>query len=164
MPAEIRIRVSDHMMKPPRCSLYICFVLTFVSAVFNGCVLVPFVQAFKESGLTEGDRMALLPPQVKKFSDARLFGNKGDAMSLVSPEARAEIAKQLQGGDENERIVKSKIDEIEWSDNAYKAKVMVKTDSYRVNQLVVKTSTEEQHWEFKTGGSWVLTERTKRDA
>ena len=126
-------------------------------------MLVPFVQAFKETGLTEGDRKELLPPQVKKFSDARLFGNKSDALSLVAPEARAEISKQLQGSGDNERIVKSNIDQIEWSDSAFKARVVIKVDSYKLTQLVVKTTTEEQRWEFTTGGGWVLTERTKQD-
>lgn len=149
------------MPRPAKSIYLVLFVLLFSMA---GCVLVPFVQAFKETGLTEGDRMALLPPQVKKFSDARLFGNKTDALNLVSPEARAEIAKQLQGGSENERIVKSTIDEVEWLENAFKARVVIKIDSFTMNQLVVKTTTEEQRWEFKTGAGWALTERTKLEA
>lgn len=31
-----------------------------IPATLSGCVLVPFIQAFKEVGATEGDRMALL--------------------------------------------------------------------------------------------------------
>jgi hypothetical protein len=140
---------------------FVLIVLTFVS--LSGCVLVPFVQAFKETGLTEGDRMALLPPQVKKFSDARIFGNKTDALDLVAPESRAEISKQLQAKGPQERVVKSQIDEIEWLENAYKARVVIKVDSFTMNQLIVKTSTEEQKWEFKTGDGWVMTSRTKSE-
>jgi hypothetical protein len=136
-------------------------VLTFVS--LSGCVLVPFVQAFKETGLTEGDRMALLPPQVKKFSDARVFGNKRDALDLVAPESRAEISKQLQSAGPQERVVKSQIDEIEWLENAYKARVVIKVDSFTMNQLIVKTTTEEQKWEFKTGDGWVMISRSKSE-
>ena len=139
---------------------------TFLVSVvwLSGCVLVPFVQAFKETGLTEGDRMALLPPQVKRFSDARVFGNKTDAMSVVAPEARAEISSQLQSNNDQERIVKSRIDEIEWLEDAYKARVVLKVESFTMNQLVVKTTTEELKWEFKTGQGWVLTSRTKQEA
>ncbi len=129
----------------------------------NGCVLVPFVQAFKETGLTEGDRMALLPPKVKKFSDAQVFGNKTDALDLVAPESRDEIAKQLQSSGVPERVVKSQIDAIEWSEDAYKAKVVVKTDSFAMNQLIVRTLTEEQNWEFQTGSGWLMTGRSKSE-
>jgi hypothetical protein len=138
-------------------------LVAFAIVTCSGCVLVPFVQAFKETGLTEGDRKALLLPQVKKFSDARVFGNKTEALDLVAPESRAEIAKQLQSTGPQERVVKSQIDDIEWMDNAYKAKVVLKVDAFTMNQLVVKTSTEEQNWEFKTGNGWVMTSRTRNE-
>ncbi len=147
------------------CSIARAIVMvSLVTVSLNGCVLVPFVQAFKETGLTEGDRMALLPPQVKKFSDARVFGNKTDALSLVAPEAKAEISSQLQSNNDQERIVKSRIDEIEWLEDAFKARVVIKVDSFTMTQLVVKTFTEEQNWEFKTGTGWIMTGRTKKEA
>lgn len=139
----------------------LALVLACLVVSANGCVLVPFVQAFKESGATEGDRMALLPPQVKKFSDARLFGNKIDALRVVAPEARAEIGRQLNEMGEGERIVKSQISDVEWSDSAYKAKVLVKVESFKMSELVVGSVTEEQRWEFSTVSGWLLTERSK---
>jgi len=135
--------------------------IVFALVVLNGCVLVPFVQAFKESGLTEGDRMELLPPQVKRFSDARVFGNKTEALSLVSDESRPEIAKQLQDAKEPERIVKSQIDAIEWSNDAFNAKVILKVEAFKMSELVVRTVTEEQHWEFRSGTGWLLNYREK---
>jgi len=138
-------------------------LVAFALVSASGCVLVPFVQAFKETGLTEGDRKALLLPQVKKFSDARVFGNKTEALDLVAPESRAEIAKQLQSPGQQERIVKSQIDDVEWSDDAYKARVVLKVDAFTMNQLVVKTTTEEQNREFKTGNGWVMTSRSKSE-
>jgi hypothetical protein len=145
-------------------------VMLQVAAVFllvsgmTGCILVPFVQAFKETGLTEGDRMALLPPRIKKFSDARVFGNKTDALSVVADDSKVEIANQLQTGKERERIVKSQIDNVEWIDNAYKARVIVRVESFTMSQLVVQTLSEEQQWEFSSGSGWLLTSRTKLDA
>lgn len=127
----------------------------------SGCVLVPFVQAFKETGLTEGDRMELLPPQLKKFSDARVFGNKSLAMALVASESQAEISKQLQDRNEQERIVKSQVDEIEWIENARKARVVMKVESFTMNQLIVKTKKEEQRWEFTPGSGWLMTDRSE---
>lgn len=133
----------------------------FVAFSVSGCVLVPFVQAFKETGLTEGDRMELLPPQIKKFSDARVFGNKSLAMALVASEAQAEISKQLQGRSDQERIVKSQVDEIEWIDNARKARVVMKVDSFTMSQLIVRSKREEQLWEFSPGSGWLMTERVE---
>ena len=132
-----------------------------IASVCSGCVLVPFVQAFKESGLTENDRMALLGPQVKKFTDARIFGNKTEALALVTADARPEIAKQLNESSEEERIVKSQIDHVEWIDDARKAKVTVRVDSYKVTQLVVNAVKEEQTWEFNPASGWQLSARTK---
>lgn len=127
----------------------------------TGCFMVPFVQAFKESGFTAEDRMTLLAPKVKKFSDARVFGNKTDALALVTPEARLEVSKQLREGSEHERIVKSQIEEVEWIDDARKARLIMKVESYKVNQLVVNTTVEEQVWEFNTVDGWMLSSRTK---
>ena len=127
----------------------------------TGCFMVPFVQAFKESGFTEGDRMALLGPKVKKFSDARVFGNKTDALALVVPESRLDISRQLKEGGDHERIVKSQIEEVEWLDDAHKARVIIKVESFKLNQLVVNTTVEEQNWEFFTADGWMLSSRTK---
>jgi len=142
-----------------RIQSYLLSLLIALSA--SGCVLVPFVQAFKETGLTEGDRMELLPAQLKKFSDARVFGNKSQAMALVSAESQAEISKQLQDKNDQERIVKSQIDEIEWSESARKARVVVKVEAFTMSQLIVKTKKEEQLWEFSPGSGWLMTGRTE---
>jgi hypothetical protein len=139
--------------------LCLALVIAFSS---TGCVLVPFVRAFKETGLTEGDRMELLAPQLKKFSEARLFGNKSQAMELVAPEAQSEISKQLQDINEQERIVKSQVDEIEWIDGARKARVVMKIDSFKVSHLVVSSKREEQHWEFSPGVGWLMTSREQK--
>jgi hypothetical protein len=139
-------------------------VLLVLLSGMSGCILVPFVQAFKETGLTEGDRMALLPAKVKKFSDARVFGNKTEALSVVAEDSKVEIANQLQTGKERERIVKSQIDNIEWLENAYKARVVVSVESFTMSQLIVQTTSEEQQWEFSSGSGWLLTSRTKLDA
>ena len=145
------------------------YLVGFCAAVFlQGCVFVPFVQAFKESGLTESDRMALLPAQVKKFSDARVFGNNSQALALVLPESRPDVAEQFREersgsgtGRPEERIIRSKIDDIQWLDEARKAKVVLAVDSYKLSYLIVKTSQEEQEWEFTTSDGWMLKQRNK---
>lgn len=125
----------------------------------SGCVLVPFVQAFKESGLTEGDRMNLLAPQIKRFSDARLFGDNTAALALVASGSQGDISKQLRGREEGERLVRSEVEEIEWSDSARAARVVLKVESFKVSQLVVGSKREEQRWEFASGSGWLMTAR-----
>jgi hypothetical protein len=139
------------------------FSLLVVSLCFSGCVLVPFVQAFKETGLTEGDRQEQLPQQVKRFSDARIFGNRQDALNLVSDESRAEISKQLAPTGDKERVVRSQIDDIEWFDNARRARVQMSVESFKMSQLIVKTIREDQEWEFSPGVGWLLSSRVIRE-
>lgn len=153
--------IVERQMRGFRSIVQLGCVIAVIACSVTGCVLVPFVQAFKETGLTEGDRMALLPPRVKKFTDARVFGNTTDALSVVATDAQAGISQQLQAGKDKERIVKSQIDSVEWLENAYKAKVVVRVESFTMSQLVVQTTNEEQHWEFASGTGWLLTERTK---
>ena len=105
--------------------------------------------------------MELLPPVVKRFSDARVFGNRAEALTLVASDSKAEISKQLAPGPDKERIVKSQIEDIEWIDDARKAKVKIAVESFTMAQLVVKTVVEEQEWEFSPGSGWRLTARNK---
>ena len=136
-----------------------CLIGVSLLCSLSGCVLVPFVQAFKESGLTEGDRMNLLPPQIKRFSDARLFGDKAAALALVASGSQGDISKQLQGRQEGERIVRSEVEEIEWIDSARAARVVLKVESFKVSNLVVGSKREEQSWEFAAGSGWLMTSR-----
>jgi hypothetical protein len=90
-----------------------------------------------------------------------MFGNKSLAMALVASESQTQISKQLQDKSDQERIVKSQVDEIEWIENARKARVVMKVESFTVSQLIVKTKKEEQRWEFSPGSGWLMTERTE---
>jgi hypothetical protein len=121
--------------------------------------LVPFIQAFKEAGATEGDRKTLLAADVKKFCDAVIWGNRTEALSLVVDEARDPIGAQLRSAAEEEKIVDSKVDEIQWGDGALTAKAFVKVRFYKIPFYVVKTRVEEQHWEFASGSGWRMTAR-----
>ena len=130
-----------------------------VATSLSGCVLVPFIQAFKEVGATEGDRMSLLNQEVKKFNAAVVWGNSTEAASFVAPESQLKIASQFKDTTEEERIVDSKVNNVVWSDNARGAVVEVKTKFYRVPVYVVNTRVEEQRWAWNEG-SWKLVDRT----
>jgi hypothetical protein len=134
-----------------------------VTVSLSGCVLVPFVQAFKETGVTEGDRKALLGPEVKKFSDAIIWGSKTDALTVVAEESREEIARELSGLSEEERVVDSKVDEVTWGENAYTANVELKVRFYKVPYYVVKNRIEQQQWQFAVGTGWKLKSRSVKE-
>jgi hypothetical protein len=128
-----------------------------------GCVLVPFLQAFKEAGATEEDRMALLSDEVRKFNAAVVLGDKMQAGTYVDPEARARISPQFKSTDDEERIVDSKIDNVEWGEGAREATVSVKTKFYKIPVYVVNTRVEEQRWKFTHSNGWKLTDRSVRE-
>lgn len=137
----------------------IIFVL-LIAALLNGCILAPFIGAFKSAGATEGDRKELLPTEVQRFTESVSFGNRSTALSFVLPDNRKQISEQLKKMGEEEKIFESKVDDIEWSDGAWNATVVLKTKFFRVPFYIVKTRTEEQKWDFSFSGGWKLRERS----
>jgi hypothetical protein len=142
-------------MKKVTLSLLVC-VAAFA---LQGCLLVPFIDAFKKTGVAESDRQNLLQPEVKKFTEALRWGSKSDALGVVSSDSRATIAKQLKGLGEEEQIFDAIVEDVEWLQDAYVAKVSLKVKFYKVPYYVVKTRIEEQQWEFSVAGGWKLKER-----
>jgi hypothetical protein len=138
-------------------------LFSLVTVSFSGCVLVPFVQAFKEAGATEGDRMALLPDNVKKFNSAMVFGNRMEAMQYVASDSQTKIAAGIQSDPESERVVDSKVNNIIWADSAYEATVEIKVKYFKVPVYIVNTRVEEQRWVFNVGQGWKLADRTVRE-
>ena len=143
--------------------VFSALAVVVVFSSLEGCVLVPFLQAFKEAGATESDRMTLLAEQVKKFNAAVVWGNRSEAASFVDSEARERIAPQFKEAKEDERIVDSKVDNVEWGEGAREATVSVKTKFYRIPVYVVNTRVEEQRWRFTHSDGWRLTDRSVRE-
>lgn len=139
--------------------LFVALISLGVAASLSGCVLVPFIQAFKEVGATEGDRMTLLNQEVKKFNAAVVWGNHTEATAYIAPESQLKLASQFKDATEEERIVDSKVSNVVWSDSAREAMVEVKTKFFRVPVYVVNTRVEQQRWAW-TGGEWKLVDRT----
>lgn len=138
-------------------------VISFgIVASLSGCVLVPFIQAFKEVGATESDRMTLLNQDVKSFNAAVVWGNHTEAAAFIAPESQLKLAGQFKDTSEEERIVDSKVSNVVWSDSARGAVVEVKTKFYRIPVYVVNTRIEEQRWTW-TEGSWKLVDRSMNE-
>lgn len=134
-------------------------VFCAASMSLSGCILVPFIQAFKETGATEADRMALLSDEVKKFNAAVVWGNKTEAMTFVAGESKLKLQSQFKDNSEDERIVETKVDSVEWGDAARTATVSVKVRYFRVPVYVVNVRKEEQQWQFTMSDGWKIKER-----
>ena len=137
-------------------ALLICISIVSLS----GCILVPFFQAFKESGVTADDRMALLEPQAKRFFDSVMMGDKTRALTFVLPESRSELSKRIKGRSDEERVVESKFEEVAWAEDARQATITVKVRYYKVPYYIVETRLEEQQWEFTISDGWKLRNMT----
>jgi len=130
--------------------------VALLSVAVSGCIVVPFIQAFRETGATPSDRRALLEPETKKFSDAMMLGKRMKALSVVLPESRDDIGRQIKELGEGERVVEAKIDDVQWDDESMKATVYMKIRYYKVPFYIVETRMDEQHWEFSMGDGWKL--------
>ena len=72
-------------------------VLAVASFSLQACFIVPVIDAFKKVGATEGDRMALLPKEVKKYGDALTWSDQMELMALVDESARATVSLSPSG-------------------------------------------------------------------
>lgn len=129
------------------------------SVPVSGCIiLAPFIQAWKNVGATEADRMALLTQRLKHFGEA-LYWNRGEAALYVDKEADAEVRKTLTMERENIRIVESRVKNIEYSKDVFTADVEFLVRYYRIPFYIVTDTTEKQVWKFHVGDHWYLQKR-----
>jgi hypothetical protein len=135
-------------------------LLIFILPVLmSSCILVPFVDSFKQAGLTPSDRRALLGKNVKSFHDAMHWGNINEAIHYADTESTDKITDYLQenAGDE-EKIVESKVKSTKFDDGAYTATIEVKTKAYKIPVYVVQERVEREVWKWSMVGEWRLTD------
>lgn len=131
-------------------------VLLPLILMLSSCILVPVIDSFKKAGLTENDRKALLPPNLKKFHDSLHWGSINDAMVFVAPENASEISDYLNETSEEQKIVESKIKSVKFDEGAYTATVEVKTRAYKIPVYIVTDKTERETWKCSFGNDWKL--------
>ena len=129
----------------------------------TGCIVAPLVDAFNKIGLTESDRVALLTPDVKGFNEALIWGDKSRALAYASEKSREKISEQLDELGEEMKVVDSKIKDIEFKEDSYKASVSTVMRYYKVPYYVVKNRKEIQEWVFDLQSGWKMSERTVKD-
>ena len=128
-------------------------------STLSGCVIfAPFIQAWRNVGASESDRIALLGQQIKRFGEA-LYWGKGEAALFVDKEATEDVRKGLNIDREDLRVVETKIKNIEYEQEAYLANVEFVVRYYRVPYYVVSTAKETHVWKFRLGDNWKLLKR-----
>ncbi len=125
----------------------------------SGCFLAPFIGAFKQAGVTQSDREALLPKDVKRFTDALFWGTSGPIMEMVDEPAKKQVSQQVAEATDVERVVESKVVSIDFGDGSYTAQVDLKVRYYRVPYYMVQDRVEIQQWQFSFNDGWQITDR-----
>lgn len=129
--------------------------LLAVAFVFSGCAIVtPFIQTYKEMGVSSSDRRQLLKKQVNAFNRALYWGDPEEAIAYAKEESREDLKSILRKRRRKEKIVETNIEFTDMQDDAYTAEVEVMVRYYQVPYYIVKDRIEKQTWEFSFGGGW----------
>jgi len=135
-------------------------LLVLVLFSLSSCAAVaPLFQAYSQIGVTENDRMVLLDENLKDFQEALYWGDPGAAIAMADASSHSSLRHQIKESKRSERIVESKIEMVEFSENAYRADVEVMVKYFKVPYYIVKERFEKQYWEFSTGSGWQFMSR-----
>ena len=123
----------------------------------DACVLVPFIDSYKEMGVTEGDRQALLAKTLKNFQDYIYWGQYNNALSFADEERGLDIKKSLNRYKEV-KIVTMKTDDVTFLNSSKEANVNVIVKYYKIPQYIVVDEVVNETWYFNIG-NWKIKER-----
>jgi hypothetical protein len=85
------------------------------------------------------------------------WGRSQDALTFALPESRAELTRAMKEASKyQERIVETKVDNIEFDDDGTHATVEVTVRAFRVPVYVVNDSAKQQRWVFSLTNGWQL--------
>lgn len=135
----------------------ILLISCFLVLCLDACVLVPFIDSYKEMGVTQGDRQALLPKTLKKFQDYIYWGQYSNALSYTKDESLSDVKDSLQKY-KDIKIVSMKTDDIVFFNSSKEANVDVVVKYYKVPQYIVVDERVSEVWEF-VSGHWMIKER-----
>ena len=121
-----------------------------------GCVaFAPLIKTYSEIGVSREDRVRLLESNVNEFHDAVYWGRSQTALSLAKEESRNELRQLIRSiRKSKQKIVESKIEFVDFDEDAYEAEVEVLVKYYEEPYYIVRDRTEKQKWEFETASGW----------
>lgn len=124
----------------------------------SGCILMPFINGFREIGATADSRRELLQKRIKAYNLAMRGGDMTLAVSCVekdNQELREEIKAEIRKSKSKEKVVDNEIEYVEFDDDVYKADIEVKIRYYNVPFYVVNEKIEKTKWEFHSSEWWL---------
>lgn len=126
--------------------------------MFSGCVLAPAIESWKQIGVTAGDRAALLPQHVKRFSDAVYWGRPDEAISFMTPDCRKALGELYNQRKRNERLTDTSVEGVNLNDDSREATVdiLVRYLDLKAGTNVVNERRVQQEWVFSVSTGWQL--------
>lgn len=126
-------------------------LLVFCLLSMQSCILVPFINSFKQLGATKSDRKVLLEKDIKGFTTALRAEQYDVALAYVADEYKVEFKNLLRSRQRSERIVDLKVDMFDLSEDVRLSQVDVLQRYYQIPYYVVKDRILSQHWKFQSG-------------
>lgn len=126
----------------------------------TGCIIAPMIQSWKEVGATKSHRMQLLSKTLDDFNKARYWESSSAAVRFAQEARVSDVQSSLGEAGKDQRLVDSKIRDINFSTDAFEADVEMERRVYRPSSLIVVTETEQQHWVFTLTEGWELFDLT----
>lgn len=136
---------------------------TLLMPLLAGCIFAPTIDSIQRSGLTEASRMRLLTVAVKDFCEGLQWGDDAVVLGLVTQRAQPVVREQLKSKSKDERTVESRVEEVVFSENAYKAEVEVTLRYYLAPFYIVRDRLEKQEWVYSLTDGWKLDKRLVMD-
>ena len=135
------------------------FLLILLALVLclDACVLVPFIDSYKEMGVTEGDRQTLLAKTLKNFQDYVYWGQYNNALSFSQEDSINDIRESFRKYKEI-KIVSIKTDDVLFLNSSKEASVDIIVKYYKIPEYVVNDEKVHETWVFSLG-NWKIKER-----
>ena len=134
-------------------------LVVFISVSLSGCFLAPAIDAVGNVGITKNDRTRLLPKSVKKFHEALYWRKQNEALTYTTEESRELFAQEFRQALKKERIVESKVEAMDFSEDGREATVEVMVKYYVEPYYMVNERLEHQDWEFNISDGWRIASR-----
>lgn len=135
--------------------IFVFATLLISAQLVSSCALVPFINSYKKMGVTVNDRKALLEEHARKFNKAYASNRFTVASRYVADEYRRNFMSDLRNRKRKEKLVDSKVDFIDISEDARECTIDVVMRYYKVPYYVVHDRLYQQKWKFESG-AWKL--------
>lgn len=134
-----------------------CILLTSLS----GCILVPAVDSARKAGLTKLGRQEALESRLREFHNALFWGRFNSAVAFATPENESVLRNQFRNNQGKRRVVDSKVEYINFDEDAYKADVEMELRYHNLATNIVTPARKFEEWQFSVSDGWRIVAMTE---